>query len=211
MVECWTRDREAAGSSLTSVTALCPWARHINPSLVLVQPRKTLPFITERLLMECKESNQTKSSLYCQWGAIGDYKVMLSSISNSFHETLFNPFPASHYFYHLLSYLLVHFGSLCCKQYGPRSDCCVHGAAWSGFILLASIIKNTSLECIWIYAVDVKSLQHFSYKKFGGMRVKSNLVLVGFFQNIVCYKFKVVLLGLQILGGNFMVKIYLVF
>ena len=31
----------------------------INPSLVLVQPRKTRPFITERLLMGRKESNQT--------------------------------------------------------------------------------------------------------------------------------------------------------
>ena len=46
-----------AGSSLTSVTALCPWA-----SLVLVQPRKTRPFITERLLMGYKESNQTSTS-----------------------------------------------------------------------------------------------------------------------------------------------------
>ena len=47
----------AVGSSLTGVTALCPGARHINPSLVLVQPRKTRPFITERLLMGGK--NQT--------------------------------------------------------------------------------------------------------------------------------------------------------
>ena len=30
-----------------------------NPSLVLVQSRKTRPYITERLLMERKESNQT--------------------------------------------------------------------------------------------------------------------------------------------------------
>ena len=33
---------------------------HIYPSLVLVQPRKTSPYITERLLMGRKESNQTK-------------------------------------------------------------------------------------------------------------------------------------------------------
>ena len=31
----------------------------VNPSLVLVQPRKTRPYITERLLMGRKESNQT--------------------------------------------------------------------------------------------------------------------------------------------------------
>ena len=35
-------------------------SKNINPSLVLVQPRKTHPFITERLLMGRKESNQTK-------------------------------------------------------------------------------------------------------------------------------------------------------
>ena len=34
-------------------------SKNINPSLVLVQPRKTRPFITERLLNGCKESNQT--------------------------------------------------------------------------------------------------------------------------------------------------------
>ena len=36
------------------------WARHIYPSLVLDQPRKTRPCLTERLLMRRKESNQTK-------------------------------------------------------------------------------------------------------------------------------------------------------
>ena len=33
--------------------------KNINPSLVLVQPRKARPFITERLLIGRKESNQT--------------------------------------------------------------------------------------------------------------------------------------------------------
>ena len=36
-----------------------PWPRRIYPSLVLVQPRKTRPYTTERLLMGRKESNQT--------------------------------------------------------------------------------------------------------------------------------------------------------
>ena len=36
-----------------------PCARRIYPSLVLVQPRKTRPYITERLLMGHKGSNQT--------------------------------------------------------------------------------------------------------------------------------------------------------
>ena len=37
-------------------------SKNINPSLVPVQPRKTYPFITERLLMGRKESNQTNIS-----------------------------------------------------------------------------------------------------------------------------------------------------
>ena len=37
------RDQEETGSRLTGVTVLCSWATHINPSLVLVQPRKTRP------------------------------------------------------------------------------------------------------------------------------------------------------------------------
>ena len=35
-------------------------SKNINPILVLDQPRKTRPYITERLLMGRKESNQTK-------------------------------------------------------------------------------------------------------------------------------------------------------
>ena len=38
---------------------------NINPSLVLVQPTKTRPNITERLLMGCKESNQTNKRDEC--------------------------------------------------------------------------------------------------------------------------------------------------
>ena len=60
VVECLARDRGAAVSSLTGVTVVS-LSKNINPSL-LVQPRKTLPFLTERLLMGRKESNQTKYS-----------------------------------------------------------------------------------------------------------------------------------------------------
>ena len=38
-------------------------SKNINPSLVLVQPRKTRPFITERLLMGRKKSNQTNKQI----------------------------------------------------------------------------------------------------------------------------------------------------
>ena len=43
----------------------CPQAEHINSSLVLVQPRKPCAFITERLLMGCKQSNQTNKQNHC--------------------------------------------------------------------------------------------------------------------------------------------------
>ena len=39
-------------------------SNNINPSLVLVQPRKTRPFITERLLMGRKESNKQTKSMF---------------------------------------------------------------------------------------------------------------------------------------------------
>ena len=51
VVECLTRDRASPRCG--------PLARHIYPRLVLVQPTKTHPYITERLLMGRKESNQT--------------------------------------------------------------------------------------------------------------------------------------------------------
>ena len=38
-------------------------SKNIIPSLVLVQPRKTFPFITERLLWGLKESNQTNKQI----------------------------------------------------------------------------------------------------------------------------------------------------
>ena len=51
-----------AGVSLASLRC-GPRARHIYPSLVLVQPRKTRSYITEKLLMGRKESNQTIKSI----------------------------------------------------------------------------------------------------------------------------------------------------
>ena len=54
------RNWRAVSSSLINVTALCPCARHIYPSLVLVQPRRTHLYITERLLMGSKENQTNK-------------------------------------------------------------------------------------------------------------------------------------------------------
>ena len=42
-------------------------SKNINPSLVLIQPRKTCPFINERFMMGCKESNQTNKTNKQWW------------------------------------------------------------------------------------------------------------------------------------------------
>ena len=59
MVECLTQDRGFEPYQRHCVVSL---SKNINPSLVLVQPRKTRPFITERLLMGVK--NKTNKSKY---------------------------------------------------------------------------------------------------------------------------------------------------
>ena len=61
-------------------------SKNINPSLVLVHPRKTRPFITERLLMGRKESNQTNKHpdlrrvqrcerLHCTYLGVSGFKI----------------------------------------------------------------------------------------------------------------------------------------
>ena len=59
MVQCLTRDQGRRVRYSQASMRCGPWARHIYPSLVLVLPRKTCPYITKRLLMGRKESNQT--------------------------------------------------------------------------------------------------------------------------------------------------------
>ena len=59
VVECFTRDRGAAGFEPHRCHYVVSLSKNINPSLVLVQSRKTCPFINEGLLKGRKESNQT--------------------------------------------------------------------------------------------------------------------------------------------------------
>ena len=59
MVEC-LQETEGPWVRAPPASLRCgPSERHIYPSLVLVQHRKTRPFITEKLLIGRKESNQT--------------------------------------------------------------------------------------------------------------------------------------------------------
>ena len=60
MVECLTQNQGGRGFEPNRGHCVVSLSKNINPSLVLVQPRKTRPFITERLLMERKYLNQTK-------------------------------------------------------------------------------------------------------------------------------------------------------
>ena len=62
VVECLTRDRGPPVRPSPASLRCGPLARHIYPSLVMVQHRKTRPCLTESLLMGRKESNQTKKS-----------------------------------------------------------------------------------------------------------------------------------------------------
>ena len=50
-------------------------SKNINPSLVLVQLRKTRPFTTERLLMGRKETNQSKLKLYIFCKQTASFKI----------------------------------------------------------------------------------------------------------------------------------------
>ena len=62
VVECFTRDRGAVGSSLNRRHCVVSLNKTINPSLVLVQPRKRRLFITGSLLTGRKESNKKTPS-----------------------------------------------------------------------------------------------------------------------------------------------------
>ena len=86
VVECLTRDRGRGFEPHRRhcVVSLC---KNINPSIVLVQPRKICRFITERLLMGCKESNQTnkQNNLYCHLR-----RVVASYKRKNVHKVLVN-------------------------------------------------------------------------------------------------------------------------
>ena len=75
VVECLTRDRKAAGLASSASLSFGPQARHIYPSLELVQPREARPCLTERLLMGRKESNQTNKQTKRQMLAKTDSSV----------------------------------------------------------------------------------------------------------------------------------------
>ena len=65
VVECLTLD---SGFEPHQPLCVVSFSKNINPCLVLVQPRKTRPYITERLLMGRKESNQANKRCLKSFG-----------------------------------------------------------------------------------------------------------------------------------------------
>ena len=79
MVECLTRDRGAAGLSITGITAMCP----------------NIALVSERLLMGRKESNQTKNHL-CALVAYIDGKGLRPRPDSYLHQSDQLSFVAEH-------------------------------------------------------------------------------------------------------------------
>ena len=70
----WLSDRllDLRPKVRASPPSLCcgPRARHIHPSLVLVQPRKTHPYIIERLLKGCRESTNKTNYIWVNYAVV---------------------------------------------------------------------------------------------------------------------------------------------
>ena len=84
MVECLTRDVRGRGFKPHRRHCVVSLSKNINPSLVLVQPRKTRPFIIERLLMGRKESNQTNKQKICAVMSLGSQRHLLDRADTNF-------------------------------------------------------------------------------------------------------------------------------
>ena len=84
-------------------------SKNINPSLVLVQPRKTSQFITERLLMGHKESNQTNKVSTKKGFSILVLRLMIASMQSQQ--------------FCLFCQLMKCVRRISDKQCRPRSDC----------------------------------------------------------------------------------------
>ena len=104
-------------------------SKNIDPSLVLVQPRKTYPFITESLLMGHKESNQTNNS---SGNKMDLFKLILSLPVMTFVVCS--------------TCLLMFLDRLYCEQYGTRS----------GQEVIKLISYSTQLSMKSILLINVK-------------------------------------------------------
>ena len=115
LIFCYWLETEGPRVRASPASLRCgPWARHIYPSLVLVQPRKTRPYITERLLMGRKESNQTNHLLLKYLFGICLCSMFISlsnlSICSKMVNFVFSAYFGGHFCYHKSNLRLLHFG-----------------------------------------------------------------------------------------------------
>ena len=85
VAQCYSAWLETEGPRVRASPAslrCSPWARNIYPSLELVQPRKTRPYITERLLIGRKESNQAVKINFFSWFGHEPFCNRVNSINN---------------------------------------------------------------------------------------------------------------------------------
>ena len=128
-----------------------PWARHINPSLVLVQPRKTHPYLTERLLIWSKESNQTNKTCSMSHKLVDLTLCMLGNFSCIFSKSCFSK--------KFLGY------TISVKQFGSRSGLTSK--------LLAKVVSRGHLEKAWFSERWIINLKFSSLKMQGELSVHS--------------------------------------
>ena len=81
VVECLTRDERPRVRASPASLRCGPWGRHIYPGLVLVQPRETLPCLTERLLMGQNKHNNKIIKFYARNEIISYDKKNLTFVS----------------------------------------------------------------------------------------------------------------------------------
>ena len=81
-------ETEGSRARASPAPLCCVLGQDINPSLVLVQPSKTRPFINERLLMGYKESNQTKQNISRVASSVtSKIKLLVENNNNNINNT----------------------------------------------------------------------------------------------------------------------------
>ena len=107
-------------------------SKNINPSLVLVQPRKTRPYKTERLLMARKESNQTN-----EWMS----GIFVPCPINAFQNHMKSYFSQSGNILHAACYLFFCRNAEGCTPFMQA----VRGRSYPAALVLMDCIKKVSL------------------------------------------------------------------
>ena len=163
VVLCLIRDRGAAGLSLTGVTVLCPWARQIYPCLVLVQPRMTLPNITEKLFTGTKRIKQTKRN---KWLSTFTKRTHVHSNKHTWKMRLrFHHVIYKYKMLHGGSYMSAHILYNWLNKLRKEIKC---DACWAFYHFFATNLINPILQVYLLniyltYGIKITSKSHFNH------------------------------------------------